>query len=115
MQASRLLARPNPAIPSSHPSEFRSRPTRAQADIYSAALVVHYLVTGLLPSADVRRDPAARPAAAAAAARDPAAAALAEAMWAADPEARPAAAACVARLDAAPPPPPSPPGRCAPS
>ena len=82
-----------------------------QADIYSAALVIHYMVAGRRPSADVRKNPAARPDAAVAAARDPAAAALVTDMWAGDPEARPAAGECVRRLEGVPVPPAS--GCCA--
>ena len=63
---------------------------------------MYYLISGQRPGADVREDPAARPPAGAAAARDPAAAALVKEMWAGDPEARPAAAECVRRLESIP-------------
>ena len=69
------------------------------------------MVAGRRPSVDVRADPAARPDAAAATARDPAAAALITDMWAGDPETRPAARECVRRLEGVPAPPAS--GCCA--
>ena len=71
---------------------------------------MYYLITGRRPAVDVREDPAARPATAAAAARGAEAAALVERMWAGEPEARPAAGECVRLLESAPL--PAPPGCC---
>jgi serine/threonine protein kinase len=69
-----------------------------KADVYSAALVIWYFLTGWQPSCDIRRNPRARPDAGSAARRWPQLAALLERMWEHDADARPAAAECVAAV-----------------
>ena len=73
-----------------------------KADIYSAALVMWYLLTGLRPSCSARHDPHERPDAAAAHRRWGELAKLLERMWDHDPAARPAAAECAAAVRAMP-------------
>ncbi len=86
-------------------------------DIFSAALITWYLLTGHRPAVDIRADAMARPDLAPARARWPAVAALAEAMWAHEPEARPSAGDALASLGALPdaPRPLTDPTCCAPS
>jgi serine/threonine protein kinase len=62
-----------------------------KADVYSAAILLWYLITGRRPKLDIRKDPAARPDIEAARRRWPEAAELLERMWAADPGQRPSA------------------------
>ena len=73
-----------------------------KADIYSAALVLWYLLTGWEARCDVRSCPRARPEMRTARWRWAAMAGLVERMWDHDPEARPAAAECVEALRAMP-------------
>jgi serine/threonine protein kinase len=63
-----------------------------RCDIYSAGLVLWFLLTGHRPTANVMLDPRARPDPSPAYRRWPEAAALAERMWAHDPQSRPSAA-----------------------
>jgi serine/threonine protein kinase len=75
-----------------------------RCDIYSAGLILWFLLTGRRPSANVMLDPRARPSPGPAYRRWPAAAELAEKMWAHDPHSRPSAAealACVCSMGAA--------------
>jgi serine/threonine protein kinase len=65
-----------------------------KADVYSAALVIWYMLTGWEPACDVRRSPRARPDAQSAVRRWPQMAALLERMWSHEADARPAAAEC---------------------
>jgi serine/threonine protein kinase len=77
-----------------------------KADIYSAALIVWYLLTGMQPKANVERNPLERPDISAANRRWPEVSALLQRMWAPDPADRPPAASCVeslGRLTPAPP------------
>ena len=67
-----------------------------KADIYSAALIIWYLLTGRVPSTSVIAEPRARPDIGPAARRWPGMAELVERMWVHDPEARPSAAECAA-------------------
>ena len=69
-----------------------------KADIYSGALVLWYLLTGMLPNCKVRQDRRARPPLEPAMRRWPALARLVERMWEHDPEMRPSAAECVGEL-----------------
>ncbi len=69
-----------------------------KADIYSAALVIYYFLTGWQPACDVRRKPRARPDVGSAARRCPQMAALLERMWSHDADARPTAAECAAAV-----------------
>jgi serine/threonine protein kinase len=70
-----------------------------KADIYSAALVIYYFLTGWQPACDVRRNPRARPAAR----RCPHMAALLERMWGHDADARQTVAECAAAVRLMPP------------
>ena len=65
-----------------------------KADVYSAALILWYLLSGWQPSCSARRDPHERPDLRAARWRWGALARLLERMWDEDPDARPAAAEC---------------------
>jgi serine/threonine protein kinase len=69
-----------------------------KADVYSAAVILWYLITGRRPKLDIRKDPAARPDIEAARKRWPEAAALLEQMWAGEPGQRPSAEECVASI-----------------
>ena len=62
-----------------------------RCDVYSAGLVLWFLLTGCRPVANVLLNPRARPDTEPPYRRWPAAAALAERMWAHDPAARPSA------------------------
>ena len=73
-----------------------------KADIYSAALILWYLLTGWQPRCDLRKSPHARPDIRMAQRRWGDAAGLLERMWDHDPAARPAAAECAAALRAMP-------------
>jgi serine/threonine protein kinase len=77
-----------------------------KADVYSAALVIWYLLAGRRPDCDARDDPRRRPPALVGRWRWRALADLLERMWAAAAEDRPAAAECAALLRAAAAPPP---------
>ena len=66
-----------------------------KADVYSAALVIWYLLTGWRPACDVRKCPRGRPDAGAARRRWRAMGALLERMWDHDPAGRPGAGECV--------------------
>ena len=72
--------------------------TAVQADIYSAALIGWYLLTGHRPAVDIRTDRTARPDLAVAKARWHPVGVLLESMWAADPEARPSAGVAASTL-----------------
>ncbi len=69
-----------------------------KADVYSAAVILWYLIAGRRPKLDIRRDAAARPDIEAARKRWPEAAALLERMWAGEPGQRPSAGECVAQI-----------------
>ena len=69
-----------------------------KADVYSAALVLWYLLTGRRPKGRVTSDPHARPEAGPAQRRWPELAALLERMWAHEPDARPTAGECAAAV-----------------
>ena len=71
-----------------------------KADIYSAALILWYMLTGWEPPCHARNNPRGRPDAGSARHRWAAMAGLVERMWDHDPEARPAAAECVEALRA---------------
>ena len=67
-----------------------------KADIYSAGMVVHYLLTGRRPESDTAADPRSRPSLAVARLRWRGAADVVERMWAHDAERRPTAGECAA-------------------
>ena len=65
-----------------------------KADIYSAALIIWYLLTGRQPLCSARHNPHERPDVSASRCRWEELALLVERMWDEDPDARPAAAEC---------------------
>ena len=69
-----------------------------KSDIYSASLVIYYLLTGRRPENDVKVDPRWRPTTLVARMRWRRASDLLERMWAHDAEARPPAGECIAEL-----------------
>ncbi len=69
-----------------------------KADVYSAAIILWYLIAGRRPKLDIRKDAAARPDIEAARRRWPEAAGLLEQMWAGEPGQRPSAGECAARV-----------------
>ena len=69
-----------------------------KSDIYSAALVIYYLLSGQRPESDVNADTRWRPTVLVAQMRWRKAADLLERMWAPDPEARPSAGVCAAAV-----------------
>mmetsp|Transcript_69156 Transcript_69156/g.184298 ORF Transcript_69156/g.184298 Transcript_69156/m.184298 type:complete len:156 (+) Transcript_69156:746-1213(+) len=76
-----------------------------KVDVYSAALIMWYLLTGRKPTCNAQLDPAARPDVAPAKKRSAALAALLQKMWDGDPDVRPSAVECVARVRSMAPPP----------
>ena len=69
-----------------------------KADVYSAALVIAYLLTGRRPKGRVTSDPRSRLEAEPARRRWPELAELLERMWAHEPDARPTAGECAAAV-----------------
>ena len=69
-----------------------------KADVYSAALIMWYILTGWMPPCDVRKNPRARPDPRTARRRWGEMAELLERMWAHDAEARPTAGECAAAV-----------------
>jgi serine/threonine protein kinase len=78
-----------------------------KSDIYSAALIIGYLLTGWRPSTDAMSKAYKPPSAGAARERWRELAALLERMWAFESEARPSAGECVAELQQMTVPPPA--------
>ena len=78
-----------------------------KSDVYSAALIIDYLLTGWRPSTNAMSKTYKPPSAGAARERWPELAALLERMWAVESDARPSAGECVAELQQMPVPPPA--------
>ena len=109
-ERSTALHRSNTGTPRYRAPEVQSTlPVAAyteRADVFSAALVMWYLLAGRRPENDVRTDPRGRPLPVVARWRWRAVSDLLEDMWTHQPELRPSAADCLRRLRAAAPPAP---------